>query len=284
MYMNQILTTLKKLGNVLDNGGNKYYTYRKQDNTPITPVRPVEVSKKEEEKPVSGQESIQTVQIVEPALIIETPKYPDYYKNLYVILDNGHGSNTSGKRSPDGKLREYKYCREIVQEISKRLTKIGIGHHILVPEDIDISLKERVIRANKIHQEQHANKKTVILLSVHCNAAGDGEWKNARGWSAWTSVGATSSDEIATCLYKAAHEVLDCKKIKIREDNSDGDPDWESNFYILQKSSMPAVLTENFFQDNKEDVKYLLSDEGREDVINIHVEGIKKYADLKFNR
>ena len=36
-------------------------------------------------------------------------------KNDYIILlDNGHGENTLGKRSPDGKLKEYAYAREIV--------------------------------------------------------------------------------------------------------------------------------------------------------------------------
>lgn len=240
------------------------------------------------EKPILNVVDInKTYKVNLPEIVIEsTPikKYPDYYNNFYVILDNGHGEDTPGKRSPDGRLREYKYCREIVIEISKRLDKMGISNCILVPETNDVPLKERVARANAIHAQQHSLKKTVILISVHCNAAGSGEWMNARGWSAWTSVGSTSSDEIATCLYEAAHEILDPKKIKIREDKSDGDPDWESNFYILQKSSMPAVLVENFFQDNKQDVQYLLSDEGRQDVINIHVEGIKKYADLKFNR
>nr|DAT77575.1 MAG TPA: MurNAc-LAA [Caudoviricetes sp.] len=36
---------------------------------------------------------------------------------MLVILDNGHGVNTPGKSSPDGRLREYKYTREIVARI-----------------------------------------------------------------------------------------------------------------------------------------------------------------------
>lgn len=209
-------------------------------------------------------------------------RYPEYYKNLYVILDNGHGEDTPGKRSPDGKFREYKYARVIVSMIADELEKLGIAYHILVPETNDISLSERVKRANKIHTEQHKNGKTVILLSIHCNAAGNGDWKTARGWSAWTSRGTTESDAVASCLYQAAHEILDPKKIQIRKDMSDGDEDWESNFYIIYKSSMPSVLTENFFQDNKEDVKYLESEEGKKDIVDIHIKGIQKYIELKF--
>lgn len=238
-------------------------------------------------RPINRENKIELISyggMLEPATVIGDlkRKYPTYYKNLFVILDNGHGIDTPGKRSPDGKFREYKYCRMIVQLIADKLDEMGISYCILVPEVNDISLAERVKRANKIHAEQHKNGKTVILLSVHCNAAASGEWKNARGWSAWTSKGTTESDKIADCLYAAAHSILDPKGIKIRTDKSDGDEDWESNFYIIYKSSMPAVLTENFFQDNKEDVKYLESEEGKQDVVDIHVQGIMKYADLKF--
>ena len=64
---------------------------------------------------------------------------------------------------------------------------------------------------------------------------------------------------------------------RIRTDYSDKDPDWEENFYILKHTLCPAVLTENFFQDNKEDVSYLLSLEGRNAIVKIHVEGIMNY-------
>lgn len=238
-------------------------------------------------KPINTTNKVELVSyggVLEPA-IITANKFPDYYKNLFVILDNGHGEETPGKRSPDGKFREYKFNRVMVSMIADKLEQLGIPYHILVPETRDISLKERVARANKIHQEQHKNGKVVILLSIHANAAGNGkDWLNARGWSGWTSKGTTESDTVATCLYEAAHEILDPKGIKIREQYTDGDPDYEENFYIIYKSSMPAVLTENFFQDNKLDVAYLNSEEGKADICAIHINGIRKYADLKFKK
>ena len=42
---------------------------------------------------------------------------------------------------------------------------------------------------------------------------------------------------------------------------------------------MPSVLTENLFMDNKEDVKFLLSEEGKKQIIDLHVQGIKKYIE-----
>ena len=240
-------------------------------------------------KPINTDKKIEYVSYgceLPPAQVIGElkRKYPDYYKDLFVILDNGHGENTPGKRSPDGRLREYSWARIVVNMIADSLEEMGIPFSILVPESEDIPLSERVKRANAIHNEQHKNGKLVILLSIHCNAAGNGEWKSARGWSAWTSKGVTESDIVANCLYEAAHEVLDPKCMKVREDCSDGDSDWESNFYIIYKSSMPAVLTENFFQDNREDVEYLLSEEGKKDCVDIHIKGIQKYIELKLKK
>ena len=72
---------------------------------------------------------------------------------LTIILDNGHGSNTPGKCSPDKSLLEYKWAREIVDMLIKELKALGFNAVKLVPEDIDISLKERVRRANQIYKD-----------------------------------------------------------------------------------------------------------------------------------
>lgn len=192
---------------------------------------------------------------------------------MKVLIDNGHGENTPGKRSPDGKLREYAYTREIADRVVFGLRKLGIDAERIVKEDIDVSLSERCKRVNTIYKE---TGKKAILVSIHCNAAGSGiNWMDARGWEAWTSVGKTKSDTIAECLYKAAEKGF--PDMKIRKDTADGDSDKESQFYILKNTNCPAVLTENFFQDNKEDVAYLLSSEGKQAVTQIHIDGIVAY-------
>ncbi len=47
---------------------------------------------------------------------------------MKVLLDNGHGDPpiTGGKHSPDNRLKEYVYCREIAQRVSRELTLRGI--------------------------------------------------------------------------------------------------------------------------------------------------------------
>ena len=150
---------------------------------------------------------------------------------MIILLDNGHGFDTPGKRSPDGHFREYAYNRYLAFRIRERLQQLGLDCRLLVPEREDISLQERCRRVNKICQRFGAGQ--VILISIHINAAGTGQqWMDARGWSCFTSIGETRADSLATCLYEAAKAQLPGHNI--RKDYTDGDPDIEKNFYILR--------------------------------------------------
>lgn len=200
---------------------------------------------------------------------------------MKILLDNGHGNNTPGKRSPDSLFMEYAYAREVAALVAARLRKEGYDAELLVPELYDIKLLERVHRVNVKCQAYGASN--VLLVSIHCNAAGSGkEWMNGRGWEAWTSSGQTEGDKLAECLYESALETF-APGTKIRSDWGDGDYDKENQFTILSKTLCPAVLTENFFMDNKADVEYLLSDEGKEAIVRCHVQGIKQYINSKDN-
>ena len=193
---------------------------------------------------------------------------------MKILIDNGHGIQTKGKRSPDGKFLEYAYTREIARQVVTELKNKGYDAELLVPEEDDIPLSERVRRTNA--HCQAFGKTNVILICIHVNAAGDGsKWMNATGWSCYTCKGQTESDRLATCLYDAAIKNFPDKRI--RTDFSDADSDWEEGFYILKKSLCPAVLTENFFMDKLSDRDYLQSEVGKQAIVDTHIEGIAEY-------
>lgn len=193
---------------------------------------------------------------------------------MKVLIDNGHGENTPGKRSPDGRLREWAYSREIADRIVFELRKKGIDAERIVREDTDVPLSERCKRANAIYKD---TGKKAILISIHCNAAGSGSsWMNARGWSVFVSNNASiNSKRLASYLAEVAKGI----PVPVRTPTL-GQLYWEQNLAICRDTNCPVVLVENFFQDNKEDVEYLLSAEGKRDVVRIHVEGIVKYLGL----
>lgn len=210
----------------------------------------------------------------------------NFNENIVILLDNGHAKSTKGKRSPlfdDGKTRffEYEFSRDIVRRISEKLKELNIKYEIITPEvEEDIKLSVRANRAN-----QYCNKygtKNCLLISIHANAASkDGNWTNARGWSVYTTKGITKSDAIATTFFNEAEKILPSYNMTLRKDMSDGDPDYEENFTIIYATKCPAILTENLFMDNKLDVKFLMSEEGRNVIADIHVNAIKQICKVK---
>ena len=202
------------------------------------------------------------------ALQNNTPK-PD----VLIILGTAHGSNTPGKRSPDGRLREYAWSREIVGMVESELKAKGYNVEVDLRQDYEPSLAFRVSVVNNLCTKA----KNALYVSIHVNAAGMGDkWMSAKYWTVWTSRGQTKGDKLASRLWVAANELMP-SSMPVKADWKDGDADFESNFYVLAKTACPACLTENFFQDNKENVEWLLSDEGKKTITEVHVKGIINY-------
>ena len=193
---------------------------------------------------------------------------------MKILIDPGHGIDTPGKRSPDGLFREYLWNRQVADMILEGLVSAGVDASLVVTETNDVTLRNRVNRVNTICNRLGASN--VLLVSIHANAAGNGSaWMNAKGWSCYTSKGKTKSDQVAECLYDAFEAEFQDRKI--RKDMSDGDRDWEENFYVLQKSKCPAVLLENFFYDNREECAWMLQEETKKRIASAAVKGIIKY-------
>ena len=194
---------------------------------------------------------------------------------MKVLIDPGHGIDTPGKRSPDGQFLEYLWNRQVADMLLEKLVSMGIDASLVVTETNDVTLRNRVNRVNTICNKVGASN--VLLVSIHANAAGNGSsWQNAKGWSCYTSKGKTKSDQVAECLYDAFEEEF--PERKIRKDLSDGDKDWEENFFILEKSRCPAVLLENFFYDNREECAWMLQEETKRRIASAAAKGIAKYV------
>ena len=186
-----------------------------------------------------------------------------------IILSPGHGKNTAGKRSPDGSLEEWRFNRKLVAKISEGLWKEKIQNIVLDFGATDVVLAGRVARANTFG-------KNCLYISVHGNAAGDGKsWNKAKGWEAFTSKGETASDEMCEIFYQKAGEILEGSGTKVRKASSKK-AGKEENFYVLKNTIMPAILTENLFYTNQEDLEIMKSDEGLDMLAKIHIEAIKE--------
>lgn len=190
---------------------------------------------------------------------------------MKILIDNGHGENTPGKCSPDRRLKEWTYTRKIADMVVTGLREKGLDAERIVKETVDVPLSVRCRRANNIYRELEGN---AMLVSIHCNAAGSGsEWMSAHGWSVFVSNNASLNSKcLATCLAEAAIE----ESAFVRQPMP-GQLFWVQNLAICRDTNCPAVLTENYFQDNKEDVDFLLSPKGMQMVAQIHIDGITNY-------
>lgn len=185
-----------------------------------------------------------------------------------ILLDNGHGYETPGKRSPiwdDGRqLFEWEFNRDMVARIILKCYRAGIRSVKLVPETFDVPLDERCKRANLWYDRCKGN---CVFISIHANAGG------GTGFEVYTTPGQTQADPIATKLIERLQQ--DFPEIKMRKDMSDGDPDKEAGFYVLKHTKAPAILVENLFMDNEKDCRLLFAEEFRDKLAESYVSFIK---------
>ncbi len=197
---------------------------------------------------------------------------------IYLLLDAGHGDPpiTGGKCSPDKRILEYYWARDMVERIAKKAKAKGITPIIITPETKDIPLNTRTKRVNDLCRKY--GTKNCVLISIHINAAPGTGWNdNASGFSAFVAPNAsTNSKTLARILWEHAD------RAKLRGNRSvPSCKYWVGNFAIVRDTSCPAVLTENLFMTNHSEVDYLLSEAGKETIAHLHIDSVMEYISTK---
>ena len=173
-------------------------------------------------------------------------------KNIVIILDPAHGADVAGKRSPDGRHREYKWSRDRIHNLRTILISMGYEVFLTTESENEIGLSKRKNFASQIRQGE---KK--LLISLHNNAAGNGvDWCSASGVEAFTTPGITDADVCADFILKRFKKDFPELKMRFKKD-SYLERDKEESFTVLMGSGYMGVLIEWLFQDNKIDVERL---------------------------
>lgn len=225
--------------------------------------------------------------------------------HYYHLINYGHGIDTPGKRSPllpDGRqLFEWRWVREVGNILQQQLIYQGINFAVINHEDEDVRLDVICARANDFAKNMNIKR---IFHSIHANAAQykyidqqctirynpnihgnvdrfyyQSQWHPAHGIEAYTSFGDTGADPVAQIFMETANKML--PDWRLRVDRTDGDLDKESGFYVLRHTSMPAVLYELGFYTNREQVEYMLSDQGKMMFADILFRTIKRVENEK---
>lgn len=172
---------------------------------------------------------------------------------LTFLIDKGHGGLLNGvyQTAPKKMYRhsngEMAYEGVINRQYGNRVIDLMKKKNMrvidIVPTELDVDLDARVDIINTYCREY--GKNNCLLISLHMNAG------KGSGFEIWTSPGATKSDQYATMFMEFYKDSF--SQHKLRKDETDGDADKESAFYILVNSKCPAILPEWLFFDNWND-------------------------------
>jgi N-acetylmuramoyl-L-alanine amidase len=192
-----------------------------------------------------------------------------------IALCDGHGMETSGKRTPifpagsglksetGNFMHENEFNRAVVKYLDAELKRCGFKTLLVAPTDYDTPLKARTDLANA--------KKADLYCSVHANAI-YGKWGNARGIETFYYPGSATGKALADIV----HKHLMKGTAQVNRGVKSGD------LHVLRETHMPAVLVECGFMDNLDEAKLLLSDAFRKECAKEIAQAICEYFKVTY--
>lgn len=167
---------------------------------------------------------------------------------ILVALDDGHGKDTPGKRTPYIKslgrqIQENEFNKEVVKYLDIELRRCGFKTVFTAPGDADAPLPNRVQIAN--------SKGADLFISIHYNAVDgkfDGQGKDPEGFSAHVHSTLYNSAKFARIALKHLAEGTKQKNRGLVQ----------QQLYVTANTKMPAVLFELGFMDNEREALLML--------------------------
>ncbi|WP_308637730.1 N-acetylmuramoyl-L-alanine amidase family protein [Paenibacillus silvisoli] len=190
-------------------------------------------------------------------------------KQYKVALDDGHGMETPGKRTPrfaDGSfMHENEFNRRVVELLAIELKRSGIQVLLVAPGDRDVPLSERTTAANMAGAD--------LYLSVHANAYGDGSFNGTSGVETLYKPGNISSAQFA--------EILQRRLVKGTKQTDRGLKE-RNDLHVLNATRMPAALVECGFMTNSPEATLLRSDSFRKECASELAQGVCEYFGITY--
>lgn len=186
---------------------------------------------------------------------------------MKIILDGGHGYYTSGKRTIDGKMREWEFNNAVAKYVAEYLNDYKNVETKFVQDvtgKTDVPLTTRTNIANSWAADAY--------ISIHANASGNGNWDDASGIETFTY---TSNPKEAVALANKVQNAL----IKATGRKNRGVK--SADFHVLRETNMTSILIECGFMSNKEEAALLQNDAYRKKIAKAIVEGIADQYNLK---
>lgn len=187
---------------------------------------------------------------------------------LIILIDPGHGVETAGKRSPDGTLREYEFNRAVARLLKTKLEAHGFSCRLTVEDDKDVPLRKRTDLAEVLKARGYQ----VLLVSIHANAAGEGDWHDGNGIETFTN---NSAEQIAQLVQTALVRETGLRDRQVRR----------KDLHITRETAevgIPAILVELGFMTNRKECELLKTATYREKCAVAITKAICQYYNVKY--
>jgi N-acetylmuramoyl-L-alanine amidase len=171
-----------------------------------------------------------------------------------VIIDPGHGGSDPGAVGI-GNLHEADVVLEIAQEVASILEQQGVQVIMTRTSDVDVELEPRVVIAEQANAS--------LFVSIHANAI-DMSRPEVNGTSTYYF---SSGEGLAQTVQNAIVQALGMKDRGIHS----------ARFYVLRKTSMPAILVETAFVTGAEDARKLADSSWRSQMAMAIANGVLQY-------
>lgn len=220
--------------------------------------------------------------------------FESFKKNHFAMIgDAGHGGQhpdtgeyttspakmayfETGDWHQSGWFLEGVYNRAQTKVEKEIFESAGYRYFTISHDWKDTPLSERVEKANVI-AAQYMNS---LLHSNHGNAFSRDD---VHGFEYFTSPGDTLSDIAGEFTFKGIRKMFG-RELAYRTDTSDGDHDKEARFYMLVKTTMPAILFEHDFFTNPKAAAWMLRYDVQVRFAIAKLQGTYKYVRYLYQR
>ncbi len=171
-----------------------------------------------------------------------------------VIIDPGHGGSDPGAVGI-GNIHEADVVLEIAQQVASILEQQGVQATLTRTSDVDVELEPRVAMAEQANAS--------LFVSIHANAI-DMSRPEINGTSTYYF---SSGEGLAQVVQNSIVQGLGMQDRGIHS----------ARFYVLRKTSMPAILVETGFVTGAEDAKKLADSNWRSQMAEAIAKGVLQY-------
>jgi N-acetylmuramoyl-L-alanine amidase len=171
-----------------------------------------------------------------------------------VVIDPGHGGSDPGAVGI-GNIQEADVVLEIARQVASILEQQGVQAVLTRTSDVDVELEPRVDMAEQINAS--------LFVSIHANAI-DMSRPDVNGTSTYFF---SSGESLAQTVQNAIVQGIGMQDRGIHS----------ARFYVLRKTSMPAILVETAFVTGGDDAKKLADPSWRSQMATAIANGVLQY-------